>query len=932
MKAPTAALPRDLDWTGVWEFAYTTELPADGNGLPGAGEFCATMPVPAYWDDELDRLREAPFWSRARFNPEHRPLEYPLGDNPPDASTPFLLGVGWYRRRVDVPAAWRGRTAQLRVGGVKLEAWVWLNGARLHHHLGHSTGFSVDLSRHLRHGTVNDLVIAVANTRRDRLGCVIRGWKGFSAGITGPVSLHVAGSACLTNAFVWQETPGGALEARAELAGDLTTDGLALACRVTDPATGALLAGGSTGITGASVCWSFAPTRPLPCWSDHEPSLLEINLQLRRGDAVEDERCWRTGLRRFVRDGRRLLLNGQPVFLRGATEHAYYPETCTPPFDKAYYRRAIGRLKDIGFNWLRFHTSVPSEAYLQAADELGMMIQVEAPVGFTEPEWRDILRGCRNHPSVVIYCGGNEECLDDVMIETLGRMAGWQKREAPNALFNPQEALRGVEYCWKRSDFGDRVVETPYPHTPHRLARLQEFSDCFGQYAWGQLSYACTRADVRQLDERMAVYERPLLSHENGIIGNYLDLGLAWRYAGTRIGTLMFDSLRHNLARTGLLDRAAVYYRNSCFWAREVRKHNLETTRRCRYVNGYDFLGGIDCHWHRVGYTCGVLNEFYEPKPGETDADIRRYNGENVLLMGWDRGRNLVAGEALQIPILSSLYGLTASPGTLIWGLTAADGRCYASGAEPIERIEPGTTALLTTLCLQAPDLAQPVALRLHVALTTVDRCVENAWSFWVWPRPAEPSTPSCLVAAALSPDLCAQLAAGAAALVLGASPLPALPTSFQPACAGRARGNLATVIADHPLTAQIPHEGWCDWQFAPLLEGGSAIVFNELPLPFEPLIEVVSSFKTLKKQAALLEFGVGAGRLLCCTLNLTGADPAALWLRDALIRYAGSPAFRPRTRIAAEVLAALCDGTAAAGGTWTTDQGFDARAQRRRD
>ena len=36
---------------------------------------------------------------------------------------------------------------------------------------------------------------------------------------------------------------------------------------------------------------------------------------------------------------------------------------------------------------------------------------------------------------------------------------------------------------------------------------------------------------------------------------------------------------------------------------------------------------------------------------------------------------------------------------------------------------------------------------------------------------------------------------------------------------AGRPEGNLATVIARHPLTDRFPHDGWCDWQFSKMLK-----------------------------------------------------------------------------------------------------------------
>jgi hypothetical protein len=79
----------------------------------------------------------------------------------------------------------------------------------------------------------------------------------------------------------------------------------------------------------------------------------------------------------------------------------------------------------------------------------------------------------------------------------------------------------------------------------------------------------------------------------------------------------------------------------------------------------------------------------------------------------------------------------------------------------------------------------------------------------------------------------------------------------------GRSSGNLATIIYDHPLMRSFPHDGYCDWQFYSLLERGSAVNFNGLNVPFDPIIEIVSSFKSIVKQASLFEWRVGEGKLL---------------------------------------------------------------------
>jgi hypothetical protein len=82
----------------------------------------------------------------------------------------------------------------------------------------------------------------------------------------------------------------------------------------------------------------------------------------------------------------------------------------------------------------------------------------------------------------------------------------------PDALFNPQEALRGVEYTRvedEKNGLGPGTAEKPFPHNPQRLARLREFSDVFGSYAWGMLNNRSLEGDWRSLEVRMSIYERP---------------------------------------------------------------------------------------------------------------------------------------------------------------------------------------------------------------------------------------------------------------------------------------------------------------------------------------------------------------------------------------------------------------------------------------
>ena len=921
------ALPQVVRLDGDWDFTYSPSLNNGQPDLPQPKAFTCTMPVPGYWDDHLSRLQMAPFWSGARFNNSRR-IDFPMGDSPPDIAMPYLLGVGYYRKFVDVPAEWNERTVTLELKGARIESWVFLNGRVLGHYFSQSVPHDVPLNPALKPGERNELIIVVANNHARRNGCDTRSWSGLAAGIHQPVSLKITGGARIADLYVRSHTADPKLSWEVELEG--RTDNTTLNWAVRDPDSGTLLGQGVTLASAGKIQWA-SETFGMQPWSDQHPKLYELQIGLLRDGQIIDQRVQRYGLRRIERDRTGLRLNGRPILLRGGTEHYSFVNNklCTAPADPESYRDIIRKLQQLGFNWLRCHTWVPSEEYMQAADELGLMFQVEPTPGFDPAEWVNILRHCRRHPSVVLYCCGNEENLDEEKIGFLERMASLQRQHAPDALFSPQEALRGIEYYYDISNLGEDFVREPYPHNPRRLEKIKAFSDVLASYAWGFLSYDSVTADWRVLDQRYAAYERPILSHEIGILGNYLNLDLEHRYKGIRLGEEMYGSLRRNLEREGLLEKAPTYYRHSCAWNQALRKHNVEMARKSKYTAGYDILGAIDYHWHRAGYPSGILNEFYELKPGDSIPNVLEYNAESVLLLDHTNHRNLTAGQPCEFDLMTSLF--TPAPieaGTVRWRLADDRGFVHQRGQWSVRAVPNGVVSKLGTVRFNAPATTAAAKLTLFTHLSSDAIELHNDWNYWVFPssppppfnatadravlekfpgryaglRPAAPQAPAdraqaiakLHVVSTLDEATLGALARGASIVLLGAGPFPVLPTSFQMAICGRPNGNLATVLADHPILSRFPHEGWCDWQFYGMLQGGNAVNFSQLPVPFEPVIEVVSSFKNILKQASLFESRVGDGRLLVCTLNLKLADPAAVWMLDRILEYAASPAFQP--------------------------------------
>ncbi len=874
---------------GDWDFTYEID-PGNELTTPSEDAFVCRMPVPGYWDDNIDRIEKTEFWSRdCRLN-HFRPITFPLGQGkPPDCSLPYLIGVGWYRKRFRVGSQ---NLARLTINGAVMDVTVFVNGEPAGKHEGHLTPAHFEIGHMLKAEEENELLLAVSNLRGERASTVIRGYKGRSAGIYGAVTLHLS-TARVDDLYIYPQ--GDSLQWQTRLKGDMSS--LSLSYSLHDSEGQDVLRGEVSPGKSSTAVWETG-CEGIAEWSDHTPNLYTATVELRSGDKVLDRISRPFGLRRIQTDGTGLMLNGRPVFLRGLTEHAYFPLTCTPPRDKEVYRKNILKLQALGFNYIRFHTWAPPEPYVQACDELGMLVQVEAPNGFSDEEWSGILSTYRKHPSVILYCCGNEIALDDSMVDRVEKLARECHLTVPDALFCPMHAMGMVD--WRVTPDMPGVVAEPLLHHPQRLERLQKCSDVLAPQT-GPLGIREAVDDLASVRRRMSIYRRPLLAHEMGIFDTYIDLDLENRYIDTRIGTDLYAGARAYLQQEGLHHRAPVYYENACRRVASLRKDYIEKVRLLGPVAGYDYLGAFDNHWHRTGYSVGILNEFLEIKPGESEEDVRRYNGENVLLCDIPPQRNFQYQDRLNLSLFASLYDTRAlSEGTLRWALHDKSGRVYDRGQWAVDRAPVGDNTFLGQVSCTLPTLASAGKLTLTAQLS--DKCyeVQNRWDIWLFPSLKKPE--DNLIVTDIDETVLQRLSEGESLLLLGTGAFASLPHRILRG--GRTVGTAATAIEDHPLMASFPHEGFCDWQFHAMLEGAQGVVLD--CIPFKPIIEFVSSYKLIVKQAAVFEWQVGPGRLLVCSLNLSDSDPAAMYLLHQMLAYLSNERYAPPVKLGIEDLRRL--------------------------
>lgn len=890
---------------GAWEMQYTyekytgTELPVLKMGWIDPDDMKADdvveNAVPGYWEDMTESFRLTNFFRKLKINPDYGIQKYPMAGTAPDMALPNIIGNFYYSRSIQLDDCIKG-DASIYFGGVQNAVSVWINNTFIGRHEGYSAPFEMKIEKEILKSGENHIFLSVSNHRLEGYdgepisGLTSRAANECTGGITGDVELRFY-TCPLRDVAVLISNDCKMAEVRVEM-----TEEMSFQWFVCD--AGRILKSGVE-----SGDFSF-DTDGLDCWSPENPKLYQLKLMVNDGSICRD-----FGVRKLKVDGVHFRLNNRPYFLAGICEHCYFPETIHPNHDYVYYRSIIRTIKELGFNFIRFHTYVPEEEYMRAADELGILIQIECPNNTTDQEWEEIIKFCRRHTSVVIYCSGNELLLNERRIEYL-RVSAEQVHGNTDALYCPMSSLRGVDDLFFEKDQLEELVDTPFRHHARRFRMLSEFSDLYSTASWSLFSYISLDADPERIDKGSEVYNKPRISHEICIDGTYVDLSLRDRYIDTRVGkTELFQSVEQHLKQKGLLKKASIYFKNSSEWQRRIRKYCFEAVRRCENIAGYDFLGPIDTHWHTFGYNVGMMNEFYELKPGETSRNVLRYNASSVLLNDLGRKTNYACGETIKAGIYISLYDERDLDNVELICRLYMDGMVVERQSVHLENVRNGCVSKLYDFMWEIPVYSKPKEMKLSVTLEGGSQYVENEWELYAFPCEEPADRKSLIISEGMEiTELCECLNAGKDILLLGTRPFVTLPTSFRIALAGRTAGNLATVINDHPLLSELPHNGFCGWQFGDLLEGGNAICFESDDIPFDPIIEVVSTHKFAVKQAALFEFYALNGRLLVCSFDFKNNDPAAKWLLNTLINYASGEMFDPRHHISESQLVSFAN------------------------
>ncbi len=168
-------------------------------------------------------------------------------------------------------------------------------------------------------------------------------------------------------------------------------------------------------------------------WSPESPHLHYLDNALVEGDRIIDERRDRIGIRRFeVRPGA-FVLNGRELDLRGVNHHQEYPYVGNAVPARAQYRSVL-KMKRAGFNVVRLGHYPHSPEFMEACDELGLIVinpilgwqynpRTEAFKENRLQAARTLVRRDRNHASSLLWeLSLNETAMSPEFVARLHRV------------------------------------------------------------------------------------------------------------------------------------------------------------------------------------------------------------------------------------------------------------------------------------------------------------------------------------------------------------------------------------------------------------------------------------------------------------------------------------------------------------------------------
>ena len=348
--------------------------------------------------------------------------EYPI--NPP------IVGerdnyVGSYRQSFTVPADWKGERVFMHVGSATSNLWVWINGKYVGYSEDSKMEAEFDITDYVNFGQSNLIAMQImrwcdASYIEDQ-----DFWR--FTGIAREVYLYARPESRIDDFRIVTDLDSKYVNATLNYdASFVGADGKSLGLELKD-ASGKSIWSGKLTVKDGSASISAAINNPYK-WTAETPYLYTLYMTLSEPDGkVIEVVPQKVGFREVEIRDRQLLVNGQPILVKGADRHELDPnDGYVLPLERMIEDITI--MKQMNINAVRTSHYPDDPRWYDLCDEYGIYLVAEANVEghgmmygpsplARNPEYelahlernKSNVITYKNHPSIIVWSMGNED-------------------------------------------------------------------------------------------------------------------------------------------------------------------------------------------------------------------------------------------------------------------------------------------------------------------------------------------------------------------------------------------------------------------------------------------------------------------------------------------------------------------------------------------
>ncbi len=828
--------------------------------------------------------------------------EYEKYREPGNIKVPFWLnpdkhyvGVAWYQKEIEIPEAWTGKRILFELERTHWETSLYMDGQRIEHQdallVPHRYLInSLTPGKHLLSLRVdNRMHIDVGANAHSISDHTQTNWNG----VIGEISMQALPSLVMDDIQIYPDAKNKKAKIRIHLSGEVKKSQLEMDVFLKNRSVlGKKIVMDIDPGVGNSLETEVELADSVQMWSEFTPNVYRLHASLSSPDGTCEKNV-NFGFREFKANGTHFEVNGQTTFLRGTLECCIFPLTGYPAMTTDYWTKIYTACKNHGLNHVRFHSWCPPAAAFQVADSMGMYLQVECGgwtwigEGKKQDEWFKeegdrILKEYGNHPSFCMLAYGNEPGGD-----------------------NQVKYLSELIAHWKQND--DRRLYTSSGGWP--FVKNADYYNTDRPRIGGDMSNIINTSVPRTDYDHRAVIcqEMPMLSHEIGqwcVFPNFKEID---KYTGV-LKARNFEVFKETLNAKGLGDMADKFLYASGRLQTLSYKTEIETALRTPGLGGFQLLDLHDFPGQGTALV-GVLDAFWEGKGYVDEKEYRMFCNHTVPLarlpkLVWNND------ETFRADIEFAHFGeKPLSDARILWTVETKDGNVVKSGTFkrdlPIGNlIEAGTISFALDL------FPSPVQLKLKVGIDHTEIC--NDWNIWVYPAKKAEIAGKPFITYEWN-EAIDKLNQGEDVLFLSYGKVSPemggdIKVAFTPIfwntawTSNRPPHTLGFLCyPEHEAFTSFPNDGYSDFQWKDLAVKCNAMVMDDLPQDFRPIVYLIDDWFKNRKLGVLFEAKAGKGNLMVCSVDLdTDLDNriSVAQFKQSLLEYMASDKFKPQMEI----------------------------------